>query len=141
MARPTVFLDTSFIVALENTNDPHHKKAKKLDTTLLKQKATLLLHSGILLEIGDGFARLERRQKGIELLARFHREDGYHIAQITNEVLHEAHELYSNREDKEWGLTDCVSFVLMKQEGIKEALTADLHFRQAGFKALLLEAP
>jgi len=41
--------------------------------------------------------------------------------------------------DKEWSLTDCISFVLMKQEGVTEALTADAHFVQAGFKALLLE--
>ena len=59
VARPIVFLDTSFIVALENNRDPYHKKAKKLDRRLLKQRATLLLHSGVLLEIGDGFARLE----------------------------------------------------------------------------------
>src|SRR5437899_12166806 len=44
------------------------------------------------------------------------------------------------RSDKEWGLTDCISFALMKQEGIAEALTADAHFRQAGCKALLLES-
>ncbi len=48
--------------------------------------------------------------------------------------------LYRARLDKDWGLTDCVTFVLMKQEGITEALTADVHFRQAGFTALLLEA-
>ena len=49
--------------------------------------------------------------------------------------------MYRARTDKEWGLTDCISFVLMKNEGISEALTADIHFRQAGFTAILLEAP
>jgi len=47
--------------------------------------------------------------------------------------------LYRQHRDKSWGLTDCVSFVLMRQEGIAETLTADVHFRQAGFKALLLD--
>jgi len=46
--------------------------------------------------------------------------------------------LYRGRQDKDWGLTDCLSFALMEQEGMREALTADVHFRQAGFRALLL---
>ena len=47
--------------------------------------------------------------------------------------------LYQARTDKEWGLTDCLSFVLMEREGITQALSADVHFRQAGFEAMLLE--
>lgn len=136
----TVFLDTSFVVALENNRDPHHKRAKKLDSKLLKQKANLLLHAGILLEIGDGYARLDRRKKGIGLLTKFDQEDGYRIAPITDALLRAAQQLYRDRDDKEWGLTDCISFVLMKQERVEEALTADIHFRQAGFKAMLLDS-
>ena len=41
------------------------------------------------------------------------------------------------RADKEWPLTDCISFVVMPDQGLSEALTADHHFEQAGFKALL----
>ena len=50
----------------------------------------------------------------------------------------EAFANYLARSDKEWGLTDCVSFALMNEAGMTEALTADVHFRQAGFTALLL---
>ncbi len=139
MPLPTVFLDTSIVVALENNRDPHHAKAKKLDKKLLKQKATLLLHPGILLEVGDGFARLNRRAKGAELLRRFREEDGYRIASITDELQRQAEEFYREHDDKEWGLTDYVSFMLMQKERITDALTADVHFRQAGFNALLLE--
>jgi predicted nucleic acid-binding protein len=46
-------------------------------------------------------------------------------------------ELYKNRLDKNWSLTDCVSFKIMEQMGIYEALAYDKHFEQAGFKALL----
>ena len=48
-------------------------------------------------------------------------------------------QFYASRMDKEWGLTDCVSFVVMEERSIKSALAADEHFRQAGFTALLLE--
>jgi predicted nucleic acid-binding protein len=47
--------------------------------------------------------------------------------------------LFESRSDKEWGLTDYTSFVIMRQLGLSGALTADRHFPQAGFRALLLE--
>ena len=45
--------------------------------------------------------------------------------------------LYRDRPDKAWSLTDCISFVVMKERGISEALTGDHHFEQAGFVPLL----
>jgi predicted nucleic acid-binding protein len=135
----TVLLDTSFILALENKDDPHHEQAKALDGVLLEENAILLFHWGILLEIADGFARISRRAKGLQLLAKFENEEGYELRPISEPIFKEALNLYRSRTDKDWGLTDCVSFVLMRLEGIREALTADIHFRQAGFTALLLE--
>ena len=71
---------------------------------------------------------------------QFEGEEGYRLCPITESLLQAALGLYRARPDKDWGLTDCVSFELMKREKITEALTADVHFRQAGFIALLLEA-
>lgn len=139
MPQRTVLLDTSFVVALENKDDPHHARAKALDNELLKEDGVLLLHWGILLEIADGFARIGRRARGLQLLAKFEEEKGYRLCPLTESLLQEALNLYRARFDKDWGLTDCVSFVLMKQEQVTEALSADVHFRQAGFTALLLE--
>ena len=45
-------------------------------------------------------------------------------------------ELYESRLDKDWSLTDCVSFAVMTQRGLTEALTADHHFEQAGFRSV-----
>ena len=44
---------------------------------------------------------------------------------------------YEKHDDKEWSLTDCISFQIMRREGIQQALTADHHFEQAGFEVLL----
>ena len=140
MPRRTALLDTSFILTLENKDDRHHERAKALDRELLAENAVLLLHWGIELEIADGYARLSRRAKGLQILAKFEEEEAYHNRPITESLRQQALDLYRARSDKEWGLTDCVSFALMKQEGIVEALTADTHFRQAGFTALLLES-
>ena len=46
-------------------------------------------------------------------------------------------QLFASRNDKEWSLTDCTSFIVMEQEKIRDALTADHHFEQADFTRLL----
>jgi uncharacterized protein len=137
--RRLALLDTSFVLALENRDDPFHQKAKSLAADFEREDGILLLHWGILLEIGDGYARVERRKKGCDLLDRFHKAKCFRVVPLTETLLQDAIALYGERTDKNWGLTDCVSFALMRQDGIVEALTADAHFRQAGFRALLLD--
>jgi uncharacterized protein len=135
-----VLLDTSFILAIENRDDPCHERAKELARELAREGCLLVVHWGILLEIGDGYARVERHEKGCALLDKLQKEEGFQIVPLTDDLLEDAITFYCDRRDKNWGLTDCVSFVLMKREGLSEALTADAHFRQAGFKPLLLES-
>jgi len=139
MPSSAVLLDTRFILALENRDDPYHERAKSLDRSLTDEGRPYLFHWGILLEITDGYARLSRRSKAIQLLERFETEQGYVLLPLTEPILVQAVDLYRSRQDKEWGLTDCVSFVVMREQNVSEALTADTHFRQAGFRALLLE--
>lgn len=139
MPRRLVFLDTSFIIALENRDDSRHTRAKLVGRELTASQTVCVLHWGVLFEIGDGYARLGRRAKGLELFEKFQHEEGYDIQPISEPLFEEALALYRERQDKEWGLTDCVSFVLMRRLGMSNALTADVHFRQAGFTALLLD--
>jgi predicted nucleic acid-binding protein len=136
---PLVFLDTSFVVALDNAADPYHNRAARLASQFETRGQILVVHWGVLFEVFDGYARLSRRARGYELLSRITTERIYRVFAIKNDEFRAALTLYRNRPDKEWGLTDCVSFVLMRQLGISEALTADQHFEQAGFRALLLE--
>ena len=135
-----MLLDTSFIIALEleNRDDPFHARAKELDRDLVRENAVLLTHWGVSLEIGDGYARLGRREKGVQLLEKLQTEEGYRVVPLSEELMELAMTLYRARADKEWGLTDCLSFVVMEREGVTQALTADVHFRQAGFEAMLL---
>jgi len=61
------------------------------------------------------------------------------ICSVSLKLFTKAVKFYSERMDKEWSLTDCISFVVMKERKLTTALTTDHHFEQAGFRALLRE--
>jgi len=126
MSSRIILLDTSYVLALENSKDPHHQRAKLLDRQLLRQSALSVIQWGILIEIANGYARVDRRAKALQLLEKFETEERYFIYPITDSLLQGALQLYRARSDKDWGVT--------------ETLTAGVHFRQAGFTALLLES-
>ena len=73
----------------------------------------------------------------IDTLNDLRNDDDVEILSINPMLFSKALKFYSSRMDKEWGLTDCISFVIMNERKITDALTADHHFEQAGFKALL----
>jgi len=60
------------------------------------------------------------------------------IIPATHDLFELGLQLYSQRLDKDWPLTDCVSFVVMSEAKLRDALTGDRHFEQAGFRALLI---
>jgi predicted nucleic acid-binding protein len=64
-------------------------------------------------------------------------DDNVTVLPLTEELYQSALNLYSSRMDKEWGMIDCVSFIVMKQVYVTEALTSDRHFEQAGFIPLM----
>ncbi|MGL5034261.1 MAG: type II toxin-antitoxin system VapC family toxin, partial [Microcystaceae cyanobacterium] len=59
------------------------------------------------------------------------------IIRLDELLLQEGWSLYRQRIDKEWSLTDCISFVTMERQDILHAFTSDRHFEQAGFIKLL----
>ena len=72
-----------------------------------------------------------------ELIRRFYIRPDVRILPADPVLFDAALDLYKQRLAKDWSLTDCTSFVVMRQQGISEALTGDHHFEQAGFAALL----
>jgi predicted nucleic acid-binding protein len=140
MPRRSVLVDTSFVLAMDNKGDPHHGRAVDLARQLKGELAELVVPWGVLLELGDGYARVGRRARGVQIIEVILTRAEYRVVPLDQELVDAALGLYVDRPDKDWGLTDCVSFEVMRREGIAEALTADAHFRQAGFVALLLES-
>jgi uncharacterized protein len=134
-----VFLDSSYAIALSAAKDEYHDRAFRLARQVQLQKVRLVTTHAVLLEIGNALSRKRYRSAAIRLLVSLERDPTVEIIPLTESLYAEALILYQNRSDKEWGMTDCVSFVVMRERKLKEALTADQHFTQAGIRALLLE--
>lgn len=141
-AMPTaneVFLDTAYAIALASERDDYHAAAILLAKTLRKQRAKIVTTQAILLEIGNALSKERYRAGAIRLLAAIEADPNIEVVPLTQDLYGRAVRLFRERMDKEWGLTDCVSFVVMGDRELSQALTADTHFRQAGYRALLLE--
>jgi hypothetical protein len=93
----------------------------------------------VLLEIGNALSRLRYRAAAVSLLEAIDQDPMIEVVPVSENVFTRAFERFKARADKEWGMTDCISFIVMEERNVTDALTADVHFRQAGFRALLLE--
>jgi predicted nucleic acid-binding protein len=129
-----VFVDTSFVVALVNKNDQYHSLALDLADRFTGQG--LVTTDAILLEIGNALSRNFKRES-VEIIEHFLTSDDVKVIHLYPPLFRKAFDLYKSHSDKLWGLIDCVSFVVMKELTITDALSADKHFEQAGFKVLI----
>ena len=133
-----IFLDTSFAIALSSVPDRHHSQAMAIAAELTRQKTKLVTTQAILLELGNALSKARYRKAAIQLLTSLETDLNVTIIPITTQLYSRAFELFKTRLDKEWGLVDCISFTVMSDRNISDALTADEHFSQAGFRRLLL---
>lgn len=133
------FLDTSFAVALASATDAFHQAALELEQTIRLQRVRIVTTEAVLLEIGDTLSTERQRPVAVRTIRLLRKDANVVVVPFSTRQFDEAFELFAARLDKSWGLTDCVSFVVMHERGLTDALSADRHFVQAGFRALLLE--
>jgi len=93
----------------------------------------------VLVEIGNALSKPRYRPAAVRLLYALEADPTVEIIPLSEQLYVQAFQLYRERPDKEWGLTDCISFVVMQEHGMTDALTTDEHFQQAGFRVLLRE--
>jgi predicted nucleic acid-binding protein len=130
-----IFLDTAFAQALLNRRDHYHEQAKALFPRI-RVAQEVWLTEAILVEIGNALAATNRAASS-QFIQQCYQTVNMRIVPVTTDLLQRALALYADRPDKLWGLTDCISFVVMRDEGVVLAATADRHFAQAGFQPLL----
>lgn len=131
------FLDTAFAIALSSSGDDLHRVALALADELERSPTRIVTTRAVLMEIGNALSKQRYRPAAVELLLSLENDPKVEIVPVSGDLYAQAFKLFSERTDKEWGLVDCVSFVVMRERGITDALTSDDHFRQAGFNALM----
>jgi predicted nucleic acid-binding protein len=128
------FADTSYYIALINPDDETHTLATRLTSELKGQVVTT---SFVLNELANFLVRPPNRSLFLEMLDAMRRDPQVVIVPMTQALFDRGVELYAQRLDKEWSVTDCISFLVMNDRALTDALTSDHHFEQAGFNVLL----
>jgi uncharacterized protein len=128
-----VFVDSFYFFAILNSSDAAHATAIEFSK---QNSASLVTTTAVLTEVADGLARSANRAALRRIIASFRAIESHEIVAMNDALFDRAIELYDARRDKQWSLTDCISFVVMTDQGLHEALTGDHHYEQAGFTAL-----
>lgn len=130
-----VFSDTGYWLALLNPNDDLHGRAVHVSKELgrVRQVTTEM----VLAELLAGLSKKSVRDLAIRGVQEILTNPNVEVVPQTSLQFKSAFATYRNASDKEWSLTDCASFDVMRSRGIREALAHDHHFVQAGFVALL----
>ena len=115
----------------------HHSRAVQLADRVEEENTRIVTTRPVVLEIGNYLSEPNRRSQVISYVETLEQEPAVEIVPPTKDLFRRGFGLYRQRPDKTWGLTDCISFIVMRDRGIREALTTDRDFEQAGFNALL----
>ena len=128
------FADSFYFLALLTREDESHERAVSILQGLSNEIVTTVW---VLTEVADGLAPARNRSRFGRLLEVLRDNSWVTIFPADQALFDGGVRLYLERPDKDWSLTDCISFVVMRERGISEALTGDHHFEQAGFTVLL----
>jgi hypothetical protein len=129
-----VFADTFYYLALLNVDDEAHAGAVELSATLT---APIVTTAWVLTELADGYSGADIKTAFLRLLGSMRNDPKCMIIPASQLLFEKGLELFGQCLDKDWSLTDCISFLVMREQGITDALTGDHHFEQAGFRILL----
>jgi predicted nucleic acid-binding protein len=128
------FADTFLFLAILNDRDAAHEKAL---TVVEAFPGFVTTTQWVLTEVADAMSAPEDRASFVNFLSGLEADPKFQIIPAADDLFRRGLSLFARRQDKYWSLTDCISFVVMQDRNIVEALTGDQHFRQAAFTTLL----
>jgi predicted nucleic acid-binding protein len=133
-----IFVDASYLVAFANPADVLHARARAWSGVI---DESLLTTDFVLCEFVNLLSKAKDRRRAAATLNWFNSVVGAQRVAASRALFDAGLFLHEQRPDKEWSLTDCISFHVMQQHAITRALTHDHHFEQAGFDAILRRDP
>lgn len=129
-----LFADTSFFVAFLSVRDEHHQFARR---QMAERTDPIVTTTWVLTELGNFVGRSRARTRFVPFVRELNNDPRINVLPTDDRLFNAGLDFYEARPDKAWSLTDCISFVVMQEQGIRHALTADHHFEQAGYEILL----
>ncbi|MBI2946539.1 MAG: type II toxin-antitoxin system VapC family toxin [Verrucomicrobia bacterium] len=133
-----IFVDTGFLLAFAQPTDALHHRARAWAASL---EESFVLTEYVLWEVVNNLSMPADRQRARRIVNFVISDPAYEMLSASRRFFQAGLEIHSQRPDKEWSLTDCISFHVMRERGITKALAYDRHFEQAGFEALLRREP
>ena len=132
------FADTAYLIALVSPSDFSHAEARAQSVVAGRRIVTT---SAVLNEFGNHFAKPPNRSVFASFVASLRAHSAFTLVHVDERLFDSGLDLYRQRSDKAWSLTDCISFVVMQELRLSDVLTTDHHFQQAGFNVLLSTTP
>ena len=130
----TAFADTYYFLALLGSREARHAQAVAASRD---PQLRLITTEWVLAEFGDAYSHPHDRADFVSFYRAITKHPRFKVIPASTHLFQRGVGFFEQRRDKHWSLTDCLSFVAMRDEGLTEALTGDKHFEQAGFTALL----
>ena len=127
------FADSFYFIALLNPDDRSNKAVWEFNE---QYRGRIITTEYVLLEVANALTAPKYRTNTARFIKKLYEGEDVNIIPASHHLLSLGLSLYQERDDKNWSLTDCISFIVMERENITEALTGDRHFQQAGFKAV-----
>jgi len=128
------FLDTGAIYALADRNDADHLAVREV---YFEAQRRLVTHDLVVVEAFSLLTKRLHKAAALKTIAALRRSARVEIVPLTSDLLDAAWVRCERFADKEWDWIDCTSFELMERRGLREALSLDHHFAQAGFILLV----
>ncbi len=129
-----LFADTSFFVAFLNPRDESHRLAREY---MADFDGALVTTVWVIAELGNFLSKRKNRKLFVPFVRDLQKDSRAMIGGLEKFYFEKGLDRFASRPDKDWSFTDCVSFNVMQDRGISQALTTDHHFEQSGFKVLL----
>jgi uncharacterized protein len=137
----TYFADTSFWIAISSKRDQYHSRAVAWHQSLVRTGSRIVTTEAVIWEWLNALSDATTRAIAAEGYRRVHADRRIDVVPFQPDLSVAAVELYRRRADKNWSLTDCLSFIIMEGHTLTDALTTDRHFEQAGLRASMLDQP
>lgn len=123
-----IFVDTSALIAIGNMRDSFHSQAVEVRDELKQFGRIFITTNAILLEFGNAFSQVNLRPTAVKMIEAVRSSSKWKCVSTDETLVERGFQKFKQINDKEWGLVDCISMIVSKDNEITEIFTTDHQF-------------